>query len=111
MKNKSNSGRRLTRFQYYLTVPDFCTAYRAVVRFSKAKHDFVVVKPPEVFNGCWQSSNRYPQMEEFIANIDCGTVKKVSLLQAAAAINADIVLFAPTQSSRLATKAFNKSKQ
>lgn len=87
------------------------SAYRAPVRISaaqKALGQFTVTKPPEVFTPTgWTVSQRFsgPEgAESFQYNIEAGTMKRVSMLSACTFVDGDIVLFAPTFSSRIASK-------
>lgn len=87
------------------------SAYRAPVKISKkqkALGQFSIVKPPQVFTPeGWTESLRFKGIEgidAFTANIEAGAIKRVSLLNAAAHVDGDIVLFAPTFSSRIASK-------
>lgn len=87
------------------------SAYRAEVRISKqqkALGQYTIAKAPQVFapDG-WRNSVRYSGPEatdSFRCGIDAGALVRVSLLKACAEIDANVVLFAPTQSSRIASK-------
>lgn len=66
---------------------------------------FVAAKKPDYFTPAgWEASARYQNIEDFQASLDAGALVRVTLLAACAALNADVVLFAPTLSSRIASK-------
>lgn len=99
-------------FYYFLTD---CgrTAYRAVITVSrkqKALGQFTIAKQPEMFTpDGWTKSLRFDGglegQDSFQANIDAGALRRATMLEACAKVNGDVVLFAPTLSSRIANKA------
>jgi len=99
-------------YHYFLTCAN-TIAYRAQFRQSeqeKSLGTFTITKRPEMFYCCklgWQKSIRYSNPEDFQCGIDSGVLRRVPMLTACAAVDADIVLFAPTLSSRLTSKPPN----
>ena len=104
---------RTPQYYYFLTATDDA-AYRVPIsqnKKQKALGKFTMLKTPELFTpGGWSASNRYRPTAEgdggvvgFTASIDTGVVRRVSMLKACAAVDGDVILFAPTLSSRLAT--------
>jgi len=100
---------------YYFVTEDGESAYRAPITISKkqkALGQFSIAKIPEVFTPAgWTISTRYKLNSDgeggipgFTASIDTGVMRRASLIQACAAVDADVRLFAPTLSSRIASK-------
>lgn len=99
--------------QYFYFI-NSASAFRARVKITKQQKAlglFTVAAPPQVFTpDGWADSIRFkgPEgIESFTSQIEAGIVTKVSMLTACTHVNGDIVLFAPTFSSRIASKEIN----
>jgi hypothetical protein len=98
--------KRTPKYHYFIlanTDEEDNIAYRATGKIERG--EFHARRKPLMFTPeGWMTSGRYADVESFQASIDCGVLKRVCLLIACAAVNGDPVLFAPTLSSRLASK-------
>ena len=102
MKRKTERIKKAVKW-FYFTTRDGACAYRATGKV--ALGEFHPRRRPELWGiDRWIASHRYADVEEFIAALQCGTVVRVSMLAACVAVNGDVRLFAPTLSSRIASK-------